>query len=232
MINNNSLPRVQYPAMKNKQTEKKIASDQNEVNGDILGVGGGGKILNGNNQKGIYLTILRFTLKVQLIFFLDVQNEMVAEQNPGRLESNRCIVTNGIETISSGSKNSPKSTENKIMAGPGSDTGTGGGGARGGSVSNGHDQAALLRRNPSSDTDPVNSRESLINFIENEQLFREPKHRAELTRMIRKYVKDVRLARLLGTLDHRVFEDEANVAEVERMVASFVQLKAGSSTSM
>ena len=55
MINNNSLPRVQYPAMKNKQTEKKNASDQDEVNGDIVGVGGGGKILNGNNQKGIYI---------------------------------------------------------------------------------------------------------------------------------------------------------------------------------
>ena len=55
MINNNSLPRVQYPAMKNKQTEKKNASDhQDEVNGDIVCVGGGGKILNGNNQKGIY----------------------------------------------------------------------------------------------------------------------------------------------------------------------------------
>ena len=65
MINNNSLPRVQYPAMKNKQTEKKNASDQNEVNGDIVGVGGGGKILNGYNQKGIYLTIFSFTLKVQ-----------------------------------------------------------------------------------------------------------------------------------------------------------------------
>ena len=152
---------------------------------------------------------------------------MIPEQNPERPESNRCLVTNGSETITSGSKNS---TENKFMAGP--ETGTGGGGARGGSVSNGHDQAALLRRNPSSDTDPVNSRESLINFIENEQLFREPKHRAELTRMIRKYVKDVRLARLLGTLDHRVFEDEANVAEVERMVASFVQLRASSSSSM
>ena len=56
MINNNSLPRVQYPAMKNKQTEKKKnASDQDEVNGDTVGVGGGGKILNGNNQKGIYI---------------------------------------------------------------------------------------------------------------------------------------------------------------------------------
>ena len=54
MINNNSLPRVQYPAMKNKQTEKKSASNQDEVTGDIVGVGGGGKILNGNNQKGIY----------------------------------------------------------------------------------------------------------------------------------------------------------------------------------
>ena len=55
MINNNSLPRVQYPAMKNKQTEKKNASDQDEVNGDTVGVGGGGKISNGNNQKGIYI---------------------------------------------------------------------------------------------------------------------------------------------------------------------------------
>lgn len=55
MINNNSLPRVQYPAMKNKQTEKKNASDQDEVNGDTVGVSGGGKILNGNNQKGIYI---------------------------------------------------------------------------------------------------------------------------------------------------------------------------------
>ena len=54
MLNNNLLPRVQYPAMKNKQTEKKNASDQDEVNGDTVGVGGGGKILNGNNQKGIY----------------------------------------------------------------------------------------------------------------------------------------------------------------------------------
>ena len=50
MINNNSLPRVQYPAMKNKQTEKKIASDQNEVNGDILGVDGGGAWLQSINQ--------------------------------------------------------------------------------------------------------------------------------------------------------------------------------------
>ena len=155
---------------------------------------------------------------------------MVAEQSPGRPESNRCLVTNGSETIASGSKISPQSTENKVMTGP--EIGTGGGGAGGGSVSNGHGQASLLRRNPSSDTDPVNSRENLINFIENEQLFREPKHRAEMMRIIRKYVKDVRMARLLGTLDHRVFEDEANVAEVERMVASFVQLKAGTSTSM
>ena len=65
MINNNSLPRVQYPAMKNKQTEKKTASDQDEVNGVTVGVGGGGKISNGNNQKGIYLTIFGFTLNVQ-----------------------------------------------------------------------------------------------------------------------------------------------------------------------
>ena len=40
--------------MKNKQTEKKSASNQDEVTGDIVGVGGGGEILNGNNQKGIY----------------------------------------------------------------------------------------------------------------------------------------------------------------------------------
>ena len=155
---------------------------------------------------------------------------MVAEQSQGRPESNRCLVTNGSETIASGSNISPHSTENKVMTGP--EIGTGGGGAGGGSASNGHGPAALLRRNPSSDTDPVNSRENLINFIENEQLFREPKHRAEMMRIIRKYVKDVRMARLLGTLDHRVFEDAANVAEVERMVASFVQLKAGTSTSM
>ena len=69
------------------------------------------------------------------------------------------------------------------------------------------------------------TKEQIIDFIEQEPLFDHQEHRMQIMDVIRNYVKEARRKEILVILDNRVFDEEGNVEEVAAIMNKFVRVK-------
>ena len=69
------------------------------------------------------------------------------------------------------------------------------------------------------------TKEQIIDFIEQEPLFDHQEHRMQIMDVIRNYVKEARRKEILVILDNRVFDEEGNVEEVAAIMNKFVKVK-------
>ena len=69
------------------------------------------------------------------------------------------------------------------------------------------------------------SREDIITFIEQDEVFNSQLHRTELMNLVFNYSRDVRKRQILDMLDDELFEDENVMKEVENMIKEFLRVK-------
>ena len=71
----------------------------------------------------------------------------------------------------------------------------------------------------------IKEKNDVVDLIQGETLFDDPHHRAELTKLIRGYIRENRKKSLLDIIDDDVFDDEDNLEEAVEMMKNLIREK-------